>query len=136
METFMECSVKVLCPKMFPKCSRETFQERSLRMFSKSSCRRFSQYSFWTLLKCWTGTFREHCLGTLKKPGNFLSSRNIPWKCSWNVQGRNCAMGALCLYISSWMFEYYTLKIKSDNKWKIAILHLFINHKPQVCKCE
>ena len=86
--------------RMFPECSHENFYERSIQMLSEHSyerfqerslwifseycCRTFSQYSFRTLLERSTGTFREHCFGTFKKPGYFLSSRNIPWTFRWN----------------------------------------------------
>ena len=89
--------------RMFPECFHEKFYERSIQMLSERSygrlqerslwifseycCGTFSQYSFWTFLERPTGTFREHCFGTFKKPGHFLSSRNVPMEPSEHSMG-------------------------------------------------
>ena len=89
--------------RMFPECSHEKFyepsiqmlsersygrfQERSLWIFSEYCWGTFSQYSFWTFLERSTETFREHCFGTFKKPGHFLSSRNVPMEPSEHSTG-------------------------------------------------
>ena len=98
-EEFYESSIQMLSERSYGR-----FQESSLWIFSEYCCGTFSQYSFWTFLECSTGTFREHCFATFTKPGNFLSSKNVPMEPSehsdgtfrtfhGNVQGRYCAMG-------------------------------------------
>ena len=79
-EKFYERSIQMLSERSYGR-----FQERSLWIFSEYCCGMFSQYSFWTFLERSTGTFREHCFGTFKKPGHFLSSRNVPWTFRWNL---------------------------------------------------
>ena len=98
---------------MFPKCSRGMFQnvhcECSLNVPTKSSTNVLYKCSLnvpmedsrnvlfeYSLniaaerslnipFERSAGTFREHCFGTFKKPGHFLSSRNVPWTLRWNL---------------------------------------------------
>ena len=111
--------------RMFPECFREKFYERSIKMrsersygrfqerslwiFSEYCCGTFSQYSFLTFLERSTGTFREHCFGTFKKPGHFLSSRNVPWTFQWNLPNIPWERSG---------------KVLCYGGWKVRIVHL------------
>ena len=64
---------------MFPECSHEKFYERSIQILSERSYRRFRERSLWI--------FSEYCFGAFKKPGHFLSSRNVPMEPSEHSTG-------------------------------------------------
>ena len=120
--------------RMFPECSHEKFYERSIQMlserpygrfqerslwiFSEYYCGTFYQYSFWTYLERSTGTFREHCFGTLKKPGHFLSSRNVPMEPSKHSTGTFIECSGKVLCYGGWLSsKFLPLPTLSEDHW-------------------
>ena len=64
--------------RMSPECFHEKFYERSRNVLFGYSLNIAAERSLIIPFERSTGTFREHCFGTFKKPGHFLSSRNVP----------------------------------------------------------
>ena len=69
---------------------RRTFRKNIKRIFVEKvpmEGSRNLEYSFWTFLERFTGKFEEHCFGTFKKPGQFLSFRNVSMEPSERSMG-------------------------------------------------
>ena len=76
-----ECSLNVptkICTNVRYKCSLNVPMEGSRNVPFEYSLNIAAERSLNIPFERSTGTFREHCFRTLKKPGHFLSSRNVP----------------------------------------------------------